>query len=107
MAARDSNGARSNRIDASDKRITQEELQLILSLRVLAVHYTKLRVDIMERLENGARVERGELLAEFDQTESRTISFDRLIEVVGDDEAISIRDAIRPSIHNRLNITHR
>lgn len=87
--------------------ITQEELQVIQSLRVLEAHYKVLRDEIVARLDAGASVEPGALAAEMATRCSRRISFDRLVEVVGEAEAYCIRDEIRPSIHRYLKVSHR
>ena len=89
------------------KRIAQKELRVIFSLRALNAHCQELRNDIVERLEHGASVERGDLVVKLDQKESRTITFDRLIESVGEAEATRIRDEIQPSSHSYLKVTHR
>lgn len=89
----------------SRKRITQNELEVIKSLRVLSDHHKELRNDVVERIENGAKIEPGDLVVEYTQKVSRSLSFDRLAEVVGEEEAIRIQSEISPAIHSYLKIT--
>ena len=91
----------------SKDKITQRELQVIHSLRMLDAHYKELRDNIVARLEDNAPVEGGDLIVKFDQKVSRTITFDRLVEVVGEEKACRIREEIPLSTHSYLKVTHR
>ena len=98
--------ARTRSCDVGDI-VTQRELRMIKLLRTLDALHDELRGDIVERLKSGALVEQGPIVAKLTQQYSRRLTFDRLVEVVGNEEACSIRDAITPVPYSRLDIEDR
>lgn len=93
--------------DGQAAMVMQRELRLLKLLRALDALNHELRNDIVARIENGEPIEPGDLVAKLTSQVSKRITFERLVEVVGNKEACSICDAIKPLPYVRLDVEKR
>jgi hypothetical protein len=70
-------------------------------------HREALRKKIAGALERGASIERGHYTADYQPTERTTVSWDKLIEILGADRAKKIKARIEPTTSFRLIVKER
>ncbi len=86
------------------KTIRQDELEDLEQLRRLVAEYNHLRDSLVQRLEDGAKIEPGPLTASIERTVLRRLTWDRLKELVGQATVKKFRKSISPSVSRKIVI---
>jgi hypothetical protein len=89
--------------------ITQTRLRDYLDtskkINALKARQAELRAQLIDLYDRGAVREPGPLRVTITQSARRTLSFARISELLGEDEATRIRDEITPTIQTRVRVT--
>jgi len=84
--------------------ITQSELAELRRMKTYMQHYERLRKAVKKKYESGAQVEQGELALQVKQIERKSFSFEKLCELIGEEQTLCLKERIRPTTSVRMQV---
>jgi hypothetical protein len=87
---------------ASNSKISQAELRRYKQLQDYEKEKKELRESLLERCENGAEVEPGELMVSIRNVETRRLTRETLTQLLGEEPVTAIIDRIPPKLSRQL-----